>query len=462
MSAGMAEQRKDKPHTRTHPVMKRLVQFVVFVLYRSLEIAGPIDHTRRGPVLGVVTHFGGLADGLVVVDSSSRWPRLMAKDVIFKTPVIGWLASFFGGIPVHQPKKGATKEERREFAMKMFVSAHAALEQPSYVVIFPEGVTREEPSMAPVRTGAARIVLGARVSGTKGITVLPQAIHYGDRATLRSRVFLNVGEPLVLDDWVPANIPAGEPEGPENHEAVEKLTAEIEDRMREIAPDYSNWREAHLLSLASEAALREETPEHIEVIDYADRERVAAALNRQSTPEQKDRVLEAASAYDTQLQALGLRDIGLELRAAKPGQLWRFLVGSLIKMLLVLPFALLGLLVNWIPAILTYLSGWIPASDPVKATLRPAIAVLTFGATWLLFVWSGIELDLVGDAAWIALCAIGLPLTLIALIWESEQLALIKRALFAWRRARRPADVMEAVLTTRQETVEAVQATGVV
>lgn len=457
----MAEQNTVKPHTSKHSIMKTLVQFVVFVLYRSLEIAGPIDSTRRGPVLGVVTHFGGLADGLVVVDSSSRWPRLMAKDVIFQIPVIGWLASYFGGIPVHQPKKGASKEERREFALKMFSSAHAALEQPSYVVIFPEGVTREEPSMAPVRTGAARIVLGARADGTTNITVLPQAIHYGDRATLRSRVFLNVGEPIVLDDWVSDNVPAGESQGPDNHEAVTNLTTEIEERMRAIAPDYSNWREQHLLTLAAETSLRDETPDHIEVIDYADRERVAGALNRDSTEEQKERVLEAASSYDKQLQALGLGDLGLELRAAKPGRLWRFLVGSLLKMLLVLPFAFLGVLINWIPAILTYLSGWIPASDPVKATLRPAIAVLTFGATWLLLVWSGIELDLVSDAGWIALCVIGLPLTLVALIWESEQVVLVKRALFAWRRARRPEDVMQAVLDARKETVAAVQATGV-
>jgi len=451
-----------KAHTSGHSIMKALVQFVVFVLYRSLEIAGPIDHTRRGPVLGVVTHFGGLADGLVVVDSSSRWPRLMAKDVIFKAPVVGWLASYFGGIPVHQPAKGSSPEERREFATSMFSSAHAALEQPSYVVIFPEGVTREEPSMAPVRTGAARIVLGARADGTRNITILPQAIHYGDRATLRSRVFLNVGEPIALESWVADNIPSGESEGPDNHAAVAKLTADIEERMRAIAPDYSNWREAHLLSLAAETALREDLPDHAQVVEYADRERVAAAINRESTPEQKERVLDAASAYDTQLQALGIGDQGLDLRAEQPGRLYRFLIGSLVKMLIVLPFAALGLFINWIPAILTYLSGWLPVSDPVKSTIRPAVAVLTFGATWLLLIWSGLELALVADAGWVALCLVGLPLTLIALIWMSEQLVLIKRALFAWHRARRPEDVMQAVLDTRTETVAAVAATGVV
>jgi len=198
------------------------------------------------------------------------------------------------------------------------------------------------------------------------------------------------------------------------------------------------------------------------VVDYADRERVAAAINRESTPEQKERVLDAASAYDTQLQALGIGDQGLDLRAEQPGRLYRFLIGSLVKMLIVLPFAALGLFINWIPAILTYLSGWLPVSDPVKSTIRPAVAVLTFGATWLLLIWSGLELALVADAGWVALCLVGLPLTLIALIWMSEQLVLIKRALFAWHRARRPEDVMQAVLDTRTETVAAVAATGVV
>ena len=92
----------------------------------------------------------------------------------------------------------------------MFGSCYDAPADGSLVLIFPEGVTQDDPHLAPVKTGAARIALGARAAGVAGITILPVVgIHYENKAAFRSRVLVASGEPIDLDDVAPTLNPDG-------------------------------------------------------------------------------------------------------------------------------------------------------------------------------------------------------------------------------------------------------------
>ena len=50
------------------------------------------------------------------------------------------------------------------------------------VIILPEGVTRDDPSIASIKTGAARLALGARAHETAGIQITAVGIRYEDKA----------------------------------------------------------------------------------------------------------------------------------------------------------------------------------------------------------------------------------------------------------------------------------------
>ena len=66
--------------------------------------------------------------------------------------------NWIGAIPVHKPEDHNSPTSNDE----MFASCYGALDDAGNILIFPEGVTRNEPSIATVKTGAARIAIGAR------------------------------------------------------------------------------------------------------------------------------------------------------------------------------------------------------------------------------------------------------------------------------------------------------------
>ncbi len=70
-------------------VPRRLARMAANLVYRDIDVHLPAESIPDGPVLAVANHFGGLADGVLLVDSAPRMPRVVARDVIWKVPVVG-------------------------------------------------------------------------------------------------------------------------------------------------------------------------------------------------------------------------------------------------------------------------------------------------------------------------------------------------------------------------------------
>ncbi len=139
-------------------------------------------------------------DPLVVghaVYSNGRLPRWMAKESLFKPPVLGWILRETGQISVARSAAGAGDSLK---------ASKKVLDAGGVVVIYPEGTLTRDPNLWPMvgRTGAARLALQT------GAPVIPMA-HWGDQELLpryskkmyllpRKHVTVSVGQPVDLDD----------------------------------------------------------------------------------------------------------------------------------------------------------------------------------------------------------------------------------------------------------------------
>lgn len=123
--------------------------------------------------------------------------KFLAKEELFRVPVLGWLSRKVKHIPVH---RGSAK------AAESLEAARAALASGECVAIFPEGTLTHDPDMWPMlgKTGVARLALTTRAP------VIPVAQWGAHRViprfeslpgTLRrQRVDVVAGPPVDLDD----------------------------------------------------------------------------------------------------------------------------------------------------------------------------------------------------------------------------------------------------------------------
>lgn len=184
---------------RSKPSIFWLIYLMVAPLFSILfkyEIRGKLP--QNGPFVLAGNHLSEL-DPVVIgygVWKMGRIPRFMAKDSLFRVPVLKWLLNASGQIPVKRGRGGGEAVE----------AAERLMETGGGVIIYPEGTLTREPQLWPMRGKSGAV----RLAAAHNIPLVPfahwgtQAVYgrYAKRPTLRFRtpIVINVGEPMDLGE----------------------------------------------------------------------------------------------------------------------------------------------------------------------------------------------------------------------------------------------------------------------
>lgn len=137
------------------------------------------------------------ADPVVIAHylyGAGRFPCFLAKDGVFKAPVIGWLLRRLGQIPVYRNSRRSVE------ALRAAIDAARA---GACVVVYPEATITADPDLWPMagKSGAVRIALEADVPLVPLANWGAQAMlpyHRAPRPFPPKRVRVLAGEPLDL------------------------------------------------------------------------------------------------------------------------------------------------------------------------------------------------------------------------------------------------------------------------
>ncbi|WP_405375775.1 MULTISPECIES: lysophospholipid acyltransferase family protein [unclassified Microbacterium] len=168
--------------------------------FAKIEIEGQENLPLSGPYVLAPNHYSEF-DPLVIAVATwrmGRAPRFMAKESLFRVPVLGALLRATGMVPVARSSNSAA-------AKNTLAQSEALVRDQRGVIVYPEGSLTRDPDMWPMRgkTGAVRLALSAGAD----IPVIPVATwgvqqilpRYGKlRFWPRRRVRVLVGPPVDL------------------------------------------------------------------------------------------------------------------------------------------------------------------------------------------------------------------------------------------------------------------------
>jgi glycerol-3-phosphate O-acyltransferase/dihydroxyacetone phosphate acyltransferase len=370
-------------HPRNRPFQRliaRAARLLARGVYRSVEVENDEPGWSDHPVILVANHPTGFSDPALLLGLLERSPRFLAKSTLWKTRGLGWFLDRIGAIPVYRSGDGSTARND-----EMFGEAFEALREGATVALFPEGKAIDSPSIAPLRTGAARIALGARAAGVKYLQIVPVGIHFEDKAAIRSRAYVRVGDVLDLDTEIHGL--AEDPDATsENWETVRRLTDEIEERLRASAPNHASHEIARELSFASAVTLRDSRATYV---PFADRQSIAAALGTCDSEVQAS-IMAKAARYRTTLEEGGVTDADI-VRTRTGSRLRSRLVGVLASLVVLAPFAAVGILLNLLPYIALRGAMRVRHDEMTPSTVRllaAAVAFLAMWVVWTVIAWS--------------------------------------------------------------------------
>ncbi len=210
-----------------YTVMKPLVQVALRVFFRRIEVRHPERMQLPGPLLLAGNHPNTLMDPLLSAVNRRQPIAFLAKSTFFQNPVLRAIMRSGNSIPIYRAQDTgvggvATPEARAAQNEASFGRCYDYLGEGGTIMIFPEGTSVSERRLRPLKTGAARIALGAeaRHDFKLGLQVVPVAVNYFDPLRFRSDVLLNVAPPIRVADYAAAY--ARDPD-----EAADQLTEAI-------------------------------------------------------------------------------------------------------------------------------------------------------------------------------------------------------------------------------------------
>lgn len=397
-------------------VLRWITRVALRWFYRDVEVNGLERIPRRGPVLLAVNHPNALVDALVVGDVLPRELVLTAKATLFEHPVLRVLFRSVKIIPLRrvsdEAKKspGAAPDSARNVeAFRAILDALAASEA---VLIFPEGKSHSQPSLAPLRTGLARIALQGRDErAIRGIVIVPVGLAFERKWRPRTRIFVHVGDPISLDDWLPRD----------RASPVDALTNDVDMALRAATLNFPSPEDAErvlglsrLLAGVFDQARPLGSPDpplasEVEIV------RRVLSVERLLPPAAAGRVarfLERLEMLRLELaeRRIEVSDVLISARLG-PGARFGIREGALIT--LTGPIALWGRVNHWIPL---RLARWI-ARRQSRSPEDPAMYTLVVGLVLVLLAYA-VQTAIVTKLAgpwWGAAYLISLPL---AATWD--------------------------------------------
>jgi 1-acyl-sn-glycerol-3-phosphate acyltransferase len=185
------------------------------------------EHLDRIPSTGPaiiacnhISYLDPLTNGEAVVRAGRR-PRFLAKEDLFRIPVIGRALRGAGQIPV---SRGTRNRSSLDLAA-------AALDRGEVIVVYPEGTVTKRDDGLPMegKTGLVRLALQT------GVPITPMA-SWGSRAVWQKtgRGSLTFGRPIWTTVGEPIALPAG-PDG--GQAALRDLTTQVMEAITQLAVD---------------------------------------------------------------------------------------------------------------------------------------------------------------------------------------------------------------------------------
>jgi 1-acyl-sn-glycerol-3-phosphate acyltransferase len=407
--------------------------------YRGIQIDGLDRIPRHRPLLLVVNHPNALVDALLVGWLVPRRVLITAKSTLFANPISAVLLRWVGVVPLFRTAD-ATPDAARLDPGRNRDTFHAvvrALAKRGVVLIFPEGISHDQPSLAPLKTGAARMALEAvDQPGARDLAIVPIGLVFERKDAPRSRVLVQVGEPLLVDEWRMSS----------SARSAEALTAEIDARLRAVTLNYASADDAaRAVRLAGViAALFDEVPPigalgrglGAEVAIARRIDTLSAQLRFADEPlrmradclaRRLDSTLHVASKH-----GIAIEDVGIALDTASAARFavregWLLAIGA--------PFALWGRLNHWLP----FRAARALAMRSVESAADPAMRTLVAGAAFVLATY--LAQSAVVAAVWGPLAAavylVSLPIAADINFTLSDRLHRARQRAHAFRRFRR-------------------------
>jgi 1-acyl-sn-glycerol-3-phosphate acyltransferase len=358
-------------------ILKLLMQGTTRVFFRSITIKNKEAIPASGPVIILANHPSTFMDPIVVASVINREVYFLGKGELFSGALAKWLLPKLNIIPVYRKQDDPTQMSKNAGTFK---KCFEHLENGGAILIFPEGVSITERKLKPVKTGAARIALGAEAQNSfqLGVKVVNIGLNYADPHKFNRDLFINIEQPLEALDYADAfakdEFTAAENLTEDIRSQLERLVISIQDsKTDELVKDIETLYKYNLKKARGISGKDSES-------EFAITQNIVKAVRyySETDPAFVEAMRSRIKNYLESLQELNIEDEDIS-RNRSNGSFFGTNLKALLFLVLGFPVYLYGLINNFLPfEIPGLLAGKIAKSKDFRGAIGMVLGMFTF------------------------------------------------------------------------------------
>lgn len=277
-------------------------------------------------------------------------------------------------VPVYRRQDQGSDTAKNQDSFK---KCYELFDDKGVLLIFPEGQSHSDPSLRPLKTGAARVVLGASDAGRRLPVVLPVGLNFSDKGRFRSTVLIKFGEPVDVEDLLHKEV----------DNQIKGLTRAIYQGLDDVTLNVDSHEELDFIkALERFFALRHGKYRQRSLeLRFRALKKLAQAEKRLNAlyPEKMQEIKRRLQNFERMCRYWDIRDYHLTVKY-RPSLVTRFILRSLAILFIVLPLGLWGIINSYIPFVLT---RWL-ATKSAKGVDQYDTAKMVIGLFLFAFFWT--------------------------------------------------------------------------
>ena len=222
-----------------YQLLKPVAVTGINLFFNSISVENQERIPNKGPVIFAANHPNTMMDPLIVGANCNRRVAFLAKSTLFSNKAFAWLLGLIGIIPVYRKIDADGDIDRNE---EMFAATYRHLEKGHALLIFPEGISTPERIIHKIKTGAARIGLGAEANNDFNLNVyiVPAGINYSAGTKFRSDVHCRFGSPIAMTDF-------REQYETDDRSAVQAVTSQLRQALKKLTTTVTDQADADIV-----------------------------------------------------------------------------------------------------------------------------------------------------------------------------------------------------------------------
>ncbi len=357
-----------------HKFWYRFCRLVVRIFYRRFEVTGIESIPSNTGIILCANHVNALVDVVVLQASTKLQIRPLARSGLFANPLLRPVLNLIGAVPIYRHNDPGSDTQKNEDSFKR---CYELLNENETIIIFPEGQSHSNPHINKLKTGAARIALGAMEINENAPTVLPVGLTFSRKGKFRSDVLVQYGNAINL--LTAQNL--------ESFAKAELVTDRIKQALAKVTLNADSWEDLYLITrLEKFFALRRgkyRKGQLKERFHALQRLIEAQRILRIYEPDKVRSLVVQLRGFERLCKCCNIRDYHLTIQY-KPFLVFVYFARIIAILFVGLPIAIWGTINSWVPYQLTRIVSRTIAKGPDQYDT----ASVSSGMFFFLLFWS--------------------------------------------------------------------------